>query len=214
MRLAGGAALLGLAELGLVALVTMPERRRWTWLALTLLAIADNDALGVLLIHAFAFDPGWIPASTRITPAVIFYDGACGLCHRAMRFILAEDRGGVLQLAPLQSATFERLVPPDLRDGLPDSIVVRARDGELFVRSLGAIEVGTALGGLWRAAATLGMLLPTEWADWVYDTVAGNRRRLFPPPDATCPLVPPRLRGRFVPDEPGETPQPEPSAST
>jgi predicted DCC family thiol-disulfide oxidoreductase YuxK len=211
-RLTGGAALLGTGELGLVALAAVPDRRRWTWLALTLLAIADNDPLGVLFIHAFAFDPGWIPASTRITPAVVFYDGTCGLCHRVVRFVLAEDRTGLLQLAPLQSAAFERLVSPDVQETVPDSIVVRAQDGQLLVRSRGTIEIGTALGGLWRVAATLLMLLPTEVADRAYDVVASRRRQLFAAPDAACPLVPPRLRARFVPDHPAEPDQLEPSA--
>jgi len=210
--LTGGAALLGLGELGAVALAAVPERRRWAWLALTLLAIANNDPLGLLLVHAFAFDPGWIPASTRITPAVIFYDGGCGLCHRAVRFVLAEDNTGLLRFAPLQSAAFERLVPPDVRDALPDSMVVCARDGQLLVRSRAVIEIGTALGGLWRAGATLLMLPPTEVADRAYDFVASVRRRLFAPPDATCPLVPPRLRARFVSDDPEPAVQPEPSA--
>jgi predicted DCC family thiol-disulfide oxidoreductase YuxK len=212
LRLTGWEAVFGLGELGLLGLAAMPERRRWAWLGLTLLAIADNDPLGVLFIHAFAFDPGWIPASTRITPATIFYDGACGLCHRAVRFVLAEDRTGRLQLAPLQSAAFERLVPPEVRDTLPDSIVVRTADGELLARSLATIEIATALGGLWRVAATLFMLIPTELADRAYDFVAANRRRMFAPPDVACPLVPPRLRGRFVPDDAACADQPEPSA--
>jgi len=213
-RFTGGplSLLTGLLELGLVALAFLPEQRRWAWLALTLIAVANNDALGVLLVHAFAFDPGWIPASTRITPAIVFYDGACGLCERAVRFILAEDRAGAFQLAPLQSPAFERVVPPDDRPTLPDSIVVRARDGELLVRARAAIEIGTALGGLWRVIATVLMLLPPELADRAYDVVAARRRRLFAPPAAACPLVPARLRARFVPDALPESDQATASA--
>jgi predicted DCC family thiol-disulfide oxidoreductase YuxK len=91
-------------------------------------------------------------------------------------------------------------VYPEDRDGLPDSMVLRGRDGQLLLRSRAAIEVGTALGGLWRAAATLGMILPPELGDQLYDFIAARRRSLFAPPDASCPLVPPRLRARFVPD--------------
>jgi predicted DCC family thiol-disulfide oxidoreductase YuxK len=213
-RLFGGAALVGVVELGLlVALAIRPAERRWIWLALTLMAVASNDPVGVLFLHAFAFDPAWIPPSTRITPAVLFYDGACGLCHRVVRFILAEDYTGAIQLAPLQGGAFARLVPAEERETLPDSIVVRARDGELLGRSRAAIEVGTALGGLWRVGATIAMLLPTELADRAYDVVASNRRRMFAPPDAACPLVPPRLRARFLPDDPDEPGQAAPSAA-
>ena len=187
--------------------------RRWIWLALMLLAIASNDPVGVLFLHAFAFDPAWIRPSTQITPAIVFYDGACGLCHRVVRFLLAEDRTGALQLAPLDSPAFAGLVPAEERNLLPDTFVVRARDGELLVRSRAAIEVGTALGGLWRVGATIAMLLPTELADGAYDVIASNRRRLFAPPDAACPLVPPRLRGRFLSEAPDEQDQSAPSAA-
>ena len=195
-----GAALIGLVELALLGVAALPDYRRWAWLALTLLAVANVDPVGVLLIHAFAFDPGWIPAQAGITPAIVFYDGNCGLCARAVRFILAEDRAGVFQLAPLESAAFERLVLPDDRRGLPDSIVVRAHDGELLVRARTAIEIATALGGLWRVGATVLTILPPELADRAYDFVAARRRRFFAPPSAACPLVPARLRERFLPD--------------
>ena len=29
-------------------------------------------------------------------PEVLFYDGGCGLCHRAVRTVLASDRAGYL----------------------------------------------------------------------------------------------------------------------
>jgi predicted DCC family thiol-disulfide oxidoreductase YuxK len=190
----------GLVELGLLGAAAMPDYRRWAWLALTLLSVANNDPVGVLLIHAFAFDPSWIPSSSRLTPATVFYDGTCGLCHRTVRFLLAEDRTGLFQLASMQSPAFTRLVPLEERAELPDSMVLRGRNGQLLCRARAAIEVGTALGGLWRAIATLWMIVPPEAADRLYDFVAARRHQLFAPPDAACPLVPPRLRTRFVPD--------------
>ena len=194
------ALVVGVIELGLLGAAAMPDYRRWAWLALTLLSVANNDPVGVLLIHAFAFDPSWIPSSSRLTPGTVFYDGTCGLCHRAVRFLLSEDRNGLFQLAALQSPAFTRLVPLEDRAELPDSMVLRGRNGQLLARARAAIEVGTALGGLWRAAATLWMIVPPELADRLYDFVAARRHQLFAPPDAVCPLVPPRLRTRFVPD--------------
>lgn len=211
----GPALLVGLIELGLlVAAAVAADYRRWAWLALTLLAVANNDPVGVLLLHAFAFDPTWIPASSRVAPATLFYDGTCGLCHRAVRFMLSEDRHARFQLAPLQSAAFTRLVPAESREGLPDSLVLQTRDGQLLVRWSAAVEVATALGGLWRALATVAMLLPPELGDRLYDFVAARRRRLFAAPDALCPIVPPRLRERFLPDGlPADDQPSEPSAA-
>jgi predicted DCC family thiol-disulfide oxidoreductase YuxK len=212
-RVVAGEWVIGVIEVGLVGLLTRAEHRRWAWLALALLATADNAPLGVLFFHAFAFDPAWVPASARIVPATVFYDGTCGLCHRVVRFILAEDRPGVFELAPLASPAFVRLVPKDERPALPDSIVLRTRDGELLVRSRAAIEILMALGGLWRIAGTLASVVPHEVADRLYDAVAGNRARWFGPPDASCPLVPPALRGRFTADAFPAADQPGPSAA-
>lgn len=212
-RFVAGEWLVGAIELALVGLLTRAEYRRWAWLALGLLATADNAPLGVLFFHAFAFDPAWIPASTRIVPAAVFYDGACGLCHRTVCFILAEDRTGVFELAPLASPAFVRLVPEDERDGLPDSIVLRTRDGELLARSRAVIEILMAFGGLWRIVGTLASVVPHEVADRLYDTIAANRARWFAPPDESCPLVPPALRGRFAADAFPATDQPGPSAA-
>ncbi|HZH02738.1 MAG TPA: DCC1-like thiol-disulfide oxidoreductase family protein [Myxococcaceae bacterium] len=32
---------------------------------------------------------------------ILFYDGGCGLCHRAVRFVLARDPAGRFRFAPL-----------------------------------------------------------------------------------------------------------------
>ena len=53
----------------------------------------------------------------------LFYDGECGLCHAAVRFVLAEDRDGQgFRFAPLASESFARLAPAELRATLPDSL--------------------------------------------------------------------------------------------
>jgi predicted DCC family thiol-disulfide oxidoreductase YuxK len=131
----------------------------------------------------------------------MFYDGACGLCHRVVRFILAEDRAAVFHLAPLQSRLFERTVAHDVRASLPDSVVVRAADGRLFGRARGSIEIGAALGGVWRLAAMVAACVPSRLADAAYDRIAAARHRLFTRPSTACPLVPPSLRDRFVDDD-------------
>jgi predicted DCC family thiol-disulfide oxidoreductase YuxK len=193
---------LGFADVvtvALLALAAAPQTRRWGWFALLLSAIVRGAPLDAIVVHAFAFDPGWIAPVTTITPATMFYDGTCGLCHRAVRFVLAEDRHGVFTLAPLQSPAFERLVSVEERADLPDTIVVRSRGGRLLVRSRAVLAIGMALGGLWRLAGLLLTAVPPPLADQVYDFVASVRGRFFAPPDAPCPIVPLRLRDRFTP---------------
>jgi predicted DCC family thiol-disulfide oxidoreductase YuxK len=183
------------------------------------LLAADASPVSVYatpLLLALAFDPGWLPPTSARAPLLVLYDGACGVCHRTVRLLLAEDATGhALRFAPLGGATFAATVPPAARPGLPDSIVVVARDGTILVRAASMIEVARALGGLWRVLAALVAAVPQRVADTGYDLFAANRTRLVATPDDVCPLMPAHLRERFPdlahPAEP-DTPAPPPSA--
>jgi predicted DCC family thiol-disulfide oxidoreductase YuxK len=131
---------------------------------------------------------------------LVFYDGECGLCHRLVRFTIAQDREGRLfRYAPLGGMTFIAQYPGLTRARLPDSIVVHAADGRTLVRSAAMIHIGERLGGGWRVAARIGSLLPRWLLDLCYDGIAMIRGRLFARPETTCPLLPPELGGRFLP---------------
>jgi predicted DCC family thiol-disulfide oxidoreductase YuxK len=132
-------------------------------------------------------------------PELLFYDGGCGLCHRAVRFALwADTKGRAFRFAPLGGATFDALVAPDDRQRLPDSLVVRTRDGRLFTRSTGALYVLRRLGSGWRALAFLLSLVPRPIRDAAYDFIARIRFRLFAKPRDVCPVVAAPLRDRFL----------------
>jgi predicted DCC family thiol-disulfide oxidoreductase YuxK len=166
---------------------------------LGLIAVIDfaDLSLGMVMLHLFTFDPGWIsPMKANVTETV-FYDGHCGLCHRAVRFILAEDRARAFRFAPLDSDAFRAAVPEAGRKGLPDSVIVQTTEGELLVRSTAVLYLMKRLGGVWRALAAVGSLIPASLRDRVYDRVAGIRHRLFKAPDAACPIIPKHLRERF-----------------
>jgi predicted DCC family thiol-disulfide oxidoreductase YuxK len=130
----------------------------------------------------------------------LFYDGHCGLCHRAVKFVLRHDRSGELfRFAPLQGETFLARVAAERRAGLPDSVVVLTRDGELLVRSDASLHILRRLGGGWRALAAVLGVIPRVLRDLVYDFVARIRYRVFGKRDDLCPIVPPELRVRFDP---------------
>jgi predicted DCC family thiol-disulfide oxidoreductase YuxK len=147
-----------------------------------------------------AVDPGWIPPRRRETATRVFFDGACGLCHRFVRFLLAEDlRGRSFRYAPLQGSTFEAAFSADVRAACPDSIVVEDESGRALVRSAAVLLAMDRLGGLWRALAVLSRLVPRAIRDLVYDGVARVRRSIFAKPADVCPLVPAHLQRRFDP---------------
>ena len=130
----------------------------------------------------------------------IYFDGECGLCHRWVLFTLKRERGRALfRYAPLQGPTFAAEVPAAQRAVLPDSIVVRAADGRLLLRSEAALHILARVGGVWGALAGVVRLVPRALRDWGYDRVAALRKRLFKKPDNACPLVPRELARRFDP---------------
>ena len=140
-----------------------------------------------------------MPAHTPETE-IIFYDGTCALCHRTVQFVLRHDREGkAFRFAPLQGSTFERLVPPAQRNGLPDSIVLRAANGSLLVRSESILHILRRLGGGWKFLAGLLDVIPGPLRDAVYNFIARVRYRVFGRREELCPLVPPEQRSRFDP---------------
>lgn len=196
------------AEAIFVLLILTRRARPWLWLALlaaeiALIAVGRGmvfNAAPIFLLLC-AYDPAWIWPRQMNLPLTVFFDGTCGFCHRSVRFLLREDRSGLtFRYAPLQGATFARLVPEAQRAGLPDSIVVRDPAGGLHVRSAGALLIGGALGGLWRPLAALARLIPGPLRDAVYDGIARVRGRLFRKPEGLCPLLPKDQMSRFDAD--------------
>jgi predicted DCC family thiol-disulfide oxidoreductase YuxK len=138
--------------------------------------------------------------SVDSTPEMLFYDGHCGLCHRAVKFVLKHDKTGkAFRFAPLQGEKFSALVPASERAMLPDSVIVRTADGVLLVRSAAFIHILRRLGGGWRVLATILAVVPRALRDAAYDFVARVRYRIFGRRDEVCPIVPAELRKRFDP---------------
>jgi predicted DCC family thiol-disulfide oxidoreductase YuxK len=220
LRLIGGAdlgaALLTVVQLAAVPFLVRGRAGAWTAAAichvgLWLFGAPPVSVYATPLLLALAFDPGWLPPRAAHGPLLVLYDGTCGVCHRTVRLLLAEDpTGRALRFAPLGGPSFEAAVPPAARDGLPDSIVVVTRDGTILMRAASTVAIARALGGLWRLLAAVVAMVPRSAADAGYDLLAANRKRLFATPDDVCPLMPPHLRERFpdlalpaAPDTPG-----------
>jgi predicted DCC family thiol-disulfide oxidoreductase YuxK len=130
---------------------------------------------------------------------ILFYDGGCGLCHGAVRFVLKRDREGAFRFAPLEGETFTAEVPEALRAALPDSLALKEADGRLLTRSTAVAALLRRLGGFWAFLGGLLWIIPRPLRNLGYDLVAKVRHRLFKKPEGACPLVPPELRGRLLP---------------
>jgi len=178
--------------------------RPWLWtvsflLQLAILVLLDriDVSLGTLLLHLFTFNPSWIKPLPAPTERV-FYDGQCGLCHWAVRFILTEDRAGdTFRFAPLDSKIFRSSVSETERARLGDTLVVQTAGGALLARSRAVIHVMQRLGGVWRLLGAMARMIPLAIRDRLYDAVAWSRHRLFRQPAQACPILPSYLKQRF-----------------
>ena len=177
--------------------------RVWFWCALfaTQLCIAflvgfAGVSIVLLLLHLFAFDPGWIRSRKPPERATLFYDGTCALCHRLARFVLAEDKDERITFSPLQSEFFRSAFTAEERSGLPDSIVLKSDVG-LLLEGDAAIRILKMLGGIWLVLAVFLGAFPRRWRNAAYRFIGERRYRLFGRTETACPIVPPRLQSRF-----------------
>lgn len=127
---------------------------------------------------------------------IILFDGACGLCHRSVRFVLKRDRDRRFRFAPLQSDPGRHLLE---RHGLdPESLdtMVLVDGDAALVRSDATLAIVARLPRPWRWLRVL-RIVPRPIRDAVYRLVARHRLRLFGTRDA-CAMPPPDLAERLV----------------
>jgi predicted DCC family thiol-disulfide oxidoreductase YuxK len=128
-------------------------------------------------------------------PALLLYDGECGLCDGVVRFTLARDRAGRVRFAALQSERAQALLAEHGVARTLDSMVL-LRDGRAHLRSRAALHLLRTLGFPWSLAWAL-VAVPRPLADAAYAWVARNRYRWFGRRDA-CALPAPEVRARFL----------------
>mgnify|MGYP003631368400 FL=1 len=193
-------------EVLFVVFAAISRLRPWAWAAMLgmhvglvfLIDFADLS-FGMILLHLFTFDPGWVKPRRGTEPAIVFFDGECGLCHRTVRWLLAEDTDGAsFRFAPLQGDTIASRLTPERIATLPDSIVLLRPGGELADRSDAVLLILSGLGGLWRLLGSGLRLVPRPLRNLGYDAVARVRKKVFQKPSGLCPMLPPELGARFL----------------
>jgi len=127
---------------------------------------------------------------------IVFFDGVCHLCNRAVDFLLRADRRGVLRFASIQGETARAVLPP--LAGQPEGwAMFYADETGVYQASDAALRICGRLGGAWALLRVL-VLVPRPLRDALYRFVARNRYRWFGRRD-TCRLPAAEERARFLP---------------
>lgn len=127
---------------------------------------------------------------------ILFFDGVCGLCNRAVDFVLTRDKDGTVKFAPLQGDTARQLLTPeDLADL---NTMVLWVGGKTYRKSAAAVRILWRLHWGWQATGTVLWLIPLPLRNLGYTLIAKNRYRFFGK-NETCRMPSAAERLRFLP---------------
>jgi len=130
---------------------------------------------------------------------VLYFDGECGLCHAAVRFLCRRLERHHISFAPLQGETFRAELPEMADAPLPNTLLLQRPGAALLLRSDALLSILQELGGGWARLGKMLQWIPRPLRDLPYRLVAALRRWLWPKPKGLCPLLPPEQQVRFLP---------------
>jgi predicted DCC family thiol-disulfide oxidoreductase YuxK len=141
------------------------------------------------------------PLPRALPPHLVLFDGVCGFCDSAIRWLLAHDPAGKLGFAPLQGETAAALRRrhPEIPSELESLVLVESgpEGSRVFLRSEAIWRLCAQLAGPWRLLAWL-RWLPRALRDFGYKHFASRRYRWFGRLEA-CRVPEAAERARFWP---------------
>ena len=120
---------------------------------------------------------------------VIYYDGECGLCHLALRFIFRVDSKSNFYFSPLSNL--------DINLKNIDSIILK-RDNKVFYEGMAIIMIFENIDNNWNYLAKILKLIPINVLDTAYRWVSRNRAKISVKKVSSCPIVPSYYQKRFI----------------
>ena len=105
---------------------------------------------------------------------VIYYDGICFVCSSAINALIKMDKNNILYFSPLQSDYAKSSINKKFLKEM-DSVIVRKNE-KIFSKSNAAFAV---LRELRSPLRYLFYLVPTFFADFIYDFIAKRRYSWF-----------------------------------
>ena len=120
---------------------------------------------------------------------VIYYDGECGLCHLAVRFILRVDSKNKFYFSPLSN------LDNNLKN--IDSIILK-KGNKVFYEGQAVIMIFKNIDNKWNYLAKVLNLIPINVLDAAYRWVSRNRAKVSVKKVSSCPIVPSYYQKRFI----------------
>ena len=120
---------------------------------------------------------------------IIYYDGECGLCHMAVKFILRVDSKNKFYFSPLSNF--------DNKLKNIDSIILKSGD-KVFYESQAIIMVFENIDNNWNYLAKVLKIFPINVLDIAYRWVSRNRTKISVKEASSCPIVPGYYKKRFI----------------
>lgn len=137
--------------------------------------------------------------------ALMLYDGLCGFCNGAVRWVIRRDRRDRFRFAPQQSLMATEILARcgvDRESMLVSNSVYMVLDAgsaeeRLLSQSDVTVNVLLQLGGLWRALGFVLRAVPKVARDAAYRFFARNRYR-FTRQYEVCPIPQEAERMKFL----------------
>ena len=133
-----------------------------------------------------------IPSNSML----IFYDGVCGFCNKAIEIIYRNDKNKVFYFAHLQSDIFHQIIQSNCGQTKPLNSIYLYDGVNLYSQSTAVLKTYKLLS--WPFPILYGfILLPKFFRDWVYGVFAQNRYRWFGKYDQ-CSIPNKEMQERFL----------------
>ena len=122
---------------------------------------------------------------------LIFYDGACGLCHWIVRFLTQKDKNGLFLFSPLQGETAHKFLSNKKLLFAAETIILmlffqNSKKRKPLYFATAALRILWLLGGRWRILGFLSFM-PPFFFNWIYRWIARHRFQWFSKKKCTIP---------------------------
>ena len=129
---------------------------------------------------------------------VVFFDGACVFCNKAVQLIYRNDKKKTFYFAHLQSAVFNSILSLEGGDSQTSNSIYLSDGVSVYSHSTAVLKIAKELD--WPFPILYGLVvLPRMVRDWFYRIIAANRYKWFGKYDQ-CATPNEGLQERFLGD--------------